>query len=390
MTRHIVQCARTIEPGYGVSGPAYQLEQAFSELGCRCERFTLADLGLRTGSSQSTRQAGALLRFWRDVLLFSTLGSLQLWWWFRRRRDHRTVVLCHVDALFGDLFAVRSLHKGFLETHPQRWRMLLRNPLHAFVLTRDALRFRWPTHRHFVALSERNKAEIIRLYDVPESMITVIPNGVDLQRFRPSRSSRHSVRSALSLPTEALVGIFVGHEFRRKGLRVVLEALRRVLADGVEMFLLVAGGDSPGDLEVEFGDLANRVRYLGYRSDIERYYAAADVFVMPASFDISPLVGPEALASGLPILMTDVGGVREYLRDAENGWLVDRDPVDVAQKLTTMARDRPMRDRMSRAARPSISDRDWRLIARRFLDLLDEQFPLPPEHPDTPRAGSAV
>ena len=383
MTRHIVQCARTIEPGYGVSGPAYQLEQAFTGLGCTCERFTLADLGLGTTSAQATGQTSVLLRFWRDVILFSTVGSVKLWWRFRQRQDHQTVVLCHVDALYGDLFAVRSLHKGFLEQHPRRWRMLLRNPLHLFVLARDALRFRWPTHRHFIALSERNKTEVIRLYDVPETMITVIPNGVDLERFRPSASTRKGVRAELSLPDDALVTIFVGHEFERKGLRVVLEALRRVLARGVEMFLLVAGGDSSHDLQVEFDDLKDRMRFLGHRPDIERHYAAADLFVLPAAFDISPLVGPEALASGLPVLMTDVGGggggVREYLHDGENGCFVTREPGDVADKLMQLAQDRQMLETMSRAARLSVADRDWRVIARRFLALIDQQFPLSSE-----------
>ena len=366
----------TIEPGFGVSGPAYQLERAFIELGCTCERFTLADLGLPTESTQSIRETGALLRFWRDVVLFSTLGSVMLWWRFHARKDYRTIVLCHVDAVYGDLFAVRSLHKGFLERHPDRWRMLLRNPLHAFVLARDAIRFREPTHQHLVALSERNKAEVMRLYDVPARSISVIPNGVDLGRFQPSASHRKTIREAFSLPNDTLVGIFAGHEFERKGLRVVLEAVRRLAARGTDLVLLVAGGDSTAPFETEFADLADRVHYLGHRTDIERFFAASDVFIMPASFDISPLVGPEALACGLPILMTDVGGVREYLRDGENGLFIRRDAGDVAEKLAWLAEKRDDLEHMAATARRSVEDRDWSAIAARFLQLMDEKFPV--------------
>jgi UDP-glucose:(heptosyl)LPS alpha-1,3-glucosyltransferase len=375
----VVQCARAIGPGHGVSGPAYQLERAFLALGCTCERFTLESVGIGAGTATGGGPVRTLLRFWRDVAVFSTIGSLGLAWKYRRgRRDARTVVICHVDALFGDLFVVRAMHKGFLERHPSRRSMLLRNPLHALVLGRDWLRFRWGVHRHLVALSDRNRAEIVRLYGVPAERITVIPNGVDLDRFRPSDAHRRAVRAALGLAAGEFVAMFAGHEFERKGLRVVLEALRALAGRGLRVALMVAGRDSAARLSAEYADVWGAVRCLGHRDDIERYYAAADVFVLPSSFDVSPLVGPEALASGLPILMTDVGGVRDFLRDGENGWFIARDGADVAAKLARLAQDRATLRRLAQSARASVADRDWRVVAERFLALIDRLFPLPP------------
>ena len=187
---------------------------------------------------------------------------------------------------------------------------------------------------------------------------------------------RKTVRNELSLSHNVPVGVFAGHEFERKGLGVVLEGLRRVRERGVDMALLVAGSDDTAPFESEYADLADHVRYLGHRTDIERFFAAADVFLMPASFDISPLVGPEALACGLPLLMTDVGGVREYLHHGVNGFFIRRDPDDIAAKLEGLARNRADLDRMSAAARDSVKDRDWSAIAARFLALMDERFPL--------------
>jgi glycosyltransferase involved in cell wall biosynthesis len=123
------------------------------------------------------------------------------------------------------------------------------------------------------------------------------------------------------------------------------------------------------------------VRFVGHRSDIERYYAAADVFVMPASFDISPLAGLEALASGLPILITDLGGVREYLRDNFNGWFVRPDAGDIASKLERLAADPVLRRAMSANARVSVIDRGWMGVARQMLDLIDRVLPLPAVSP---------
>jgi UDP-glucose:(heptosyl)LPS alpha-1,3-glucosyltransferase len=370
-----VQCARRIGPGFGVSGPSYQLERAFQALGCTTERFTLDDLGVRADRAPSASARLELWRFWRDVVVFSTAGSLLLWWRYRRR-DARTVVVCQVDALYGDLFVVRSLHKAFLERHPSRTAMLLRNPLHALVLLRDHIRFTRGVHRHFVALSQGNKDDLVRLYGVPESQVSVIPNGVDLERFQPSPSARDEVRRSLALAPHSIVAIFVGHEFERKGLRPVLEAIRILARRRVAVTLIVAGGDSPDRLRTEFADLGGQLRFVGHRLDIERYYAAADVFVMPASFDISPLAGLEALASGLPVLITDLGGVREYLRDGENGWFVEPDGGAIATKLERLARDRPLLAAMSRRARASVAHRGWMEVATQLLALIDRVVPL--------------
>jgi UDP-glucose:(heptosyl)LPS alpha-1,3-glucosyltransferase len=379
-SRHIVQAARTIGPGFGVSGPAFQLERAFQALGCTTGRFTLADLCRSTERAPSASPPIELWRFWRDIVVFSTAGSLALWWRFRRRGP-RTVVICQVDALYGDLFVVRSLHKAFLERHPARRVMMLRNPLHAFVLLRDRIRFTLGIHRHFVALSQGNKDDIVRLYGVPASRITVIANGVDLDRFQPSADARQSVRRLLSLPPDGLVAIFVGHEFERKGLTFVLDALAQLARRNVDISLIVAGGDSPDRFRTGSEDVDSRVRFVGHRSDIERYYAAADVFVMPASFDISPLAGLEALASGLPILITDLGGVREYLRDNFNGWFVRPDAGDIASKLERLAADPVLRRAMSANARVSVIDRGWMGVARQMLDLIDRVLPLPAVSP---------
>ena len=345
-------------------------------MGCTCERFTLDNLGVRTTAMPAGGPVLGLLRFWRDVVLFSTLGTLVLWWKFHGvRRDPRTVIICQVDAVFGDVFVVRSLHKGFLERHPSRRWMMLRNPLHLFVLVRDHIRFKWNVHRHLIALSEANKSELLRLYGVPPDRVTVIPNGVDLDRFAPSATNRQDVHRQLSPASTDLRVIFVGHEFERKGLRVVLEALRALKRDGLPVSLMIAGRDSPDRLREEFKDLGSAVHFLGNRTDIERYYAAADVFVMPASFDISPLVGLEALAAGLPVLMTDVGGVREYLVDGHNGWFIQREARDIAAKLTRLAREPETLRAMSRRARESVADRDWRVIAQRLLDVIERVMP---------------
>lgn len=367
--KRIVQCARTIGPGYGVSGPAYQLERAFQRMGFECERFTLDDLGIRTTSMPDGNRLVALIKFWRDIVVYSLWGSMIAWWKYRRRPDD-TVVICQVDAVYGDIFVVRSLHKAFLQRQPNRRWMMLRNPLHSLVLIRDYVRFKSRVHRHFVALSEPNKEELVEQYGVDPDRITVIPNGVDMERFKPNPESRHEVRKELGIPENELVGIFAGHEFERKGLPLVLDSLRLLKKKSVR--LLVAGRDDPGAVQQSYSDLNAKVHYLGNRHDIERYYAAADFMIMPTLHDISPLVGPEALATGLPILMTPVGGALAYLEHGRNGWFIEREATDIAEKLQLLLDDRNLLKEASSRARDSVKEWDWGAIARRYVELIEK------------------
>ena len=141
--------------------------------------------------------------------------------------------------------------------------------------------------------------------------------------------------------------------------------------DGVPCHLVVAGRDDEGPYRKAIADVHDAVSLVGHRQDVERYFAAADALLLPASFDVSPLVGREALASGLPLLMTDVGGVRDYLRNGENGFFVTTDAGDIAAKVRLIADDRVRLANMAEAARTSVAGSDWSVIARDYAALIE-------------------
>jgi UDP-glucose:(heptosyl)LPS alpha-1,3-glucosyltransferase len=131
--------------------------------------------------------------------------------------------------------------------------------------------------------------------------------------------------------------------------------------------LMVAGaGDqqSYGALARSLG-VHERVRFLGVSTDVPLVYQAADAFVLPSSYETFSLVTFEAAASGLPILAAPVSGVRELLRDGENGYLIGRDPGPIAARLRELAADPELRARLSRAARESALEfSSERMVAR--------------------------
>jgi UDP-glucose:(heptosyl)LPS alpha-1,3-glucosyltransferase len=281
-------------------------------------------------------------------------------------------VICHSDLLFGDIFVVRSLHASYVAARrsPRRWRPP--SAIDAFVLAREWLRFRLDVHRWIVALSPRDKASIVERYGIDPEKVVVIPNGVDVDRFRPCPAARARVRASLQIAPDAPVAIFVGHDFGRKGLRHVLGAMRVLAARGLDLELIVAGRDSP---EAVRGDLAgseSRVHFVGHRDDIESYYAAADVFALPTEHDVFPLAGVEALAAGLPLLMTDQGGIAEYLSDGENGYFVECDAEDVARKLEQVFGDPERRRQLATRAREAACRFTWPIVAEKLARLIEE------------------
>ena len=368
----IVQCARTIGPGHGVSSPALCLERAFKQLGYECERFTLRNIGIRDATPDAGSRGIRTFRFWWNIIAFSTLGAFVIWWRYRWYRRDDVILLCHVDALIGDLFVIRSLHKSFIIQNPLRWLLLIRNPLHLFVLARDAIRYRLGVHKRFIALSQSLAEEATLLYGTDPDQIRVIPNGVDLERFQPSDRARLEVRTELKWDNEVFVLIFVANEFKRKGLDIVLDALYRLFMDGIDCRLIVAGSDSTEPFRTELDRLGDAVYLLGHRFDIERYYAASDLLVLPTAFDISPLVGYEALACGLPLLMTRVGGIPCFLHEGKNGMFIRRSPADVAKKIRYLIENKETLNLMADQARISVKDADWSMIARKYLTVMQE------------------
>jgi UDP-glucose:(heptosyl)LPS alpha-1,3-glucosyltransferase len=200
--------------------------------------------------------------------------------------------------------------------------------------------------------------------DTADGLIT-IHNGVDTDTFAPGlrQDEARDLRAAHEIADGRLVAAFVGSEWERKGLEPVI----RALALAPDWDLVVAGG---GDRE-HYQQLADSlgvgraVHWLGVTSDVQVVYELADAMVFPTSYEGFPLVSLEAAASGLPVLATPVNGVRELVRDGENGWLIAREPGSIAERLVQLARDPSLRRRLGEGARESALGFRWeRMVAR--------------------------
>jgi glycosyltransferase involved in cell wall biosynthesis len=193
--------------------------------------------------------------------------------------------------------------------------------------------------RFFLPVSAGTRAELIDHYpavktDLSGSNVVVVPNGVDLETFSPNQRCLHrdAVRNKLNLLKDDFVLVFSGGDWRRKGLDLLFDAI--CLINNPRVKLLVVGHDkSDCDLRhrpVQLG-IESRVRFAGFCRDVEKYYAAGDLFVFPTSYEAFSLASIEAAASGMPVLISDVSGAYELVGDQESGSIIPRHPVDIAR-----------------------------------------------------------
>jgi glycosyltransferase involved in cell wall biosynthesis len=215
-----------------------------------------------------------------------------------------------------------------------------------------------------VCVSEGVSEEIREHFPRLADRVVTIHNGVDTEAFAPSRRREEasSTRAALGFGEQQLVALFVGSEWERKG----LEPAIRALATAPDWSLVVAGsGDEASYRALADGlGVGERVRFAGATSDVQRLYQMSNAFVLPSSYETFSLVTFEAAASGLPILATAVSGVRELLVDAHNGFLIDREPDLIGERLRRLAVDAALRQRLGDAARQSVLAFSWERMVR--------------------------
>jgi len=264
-------------------------------------------------------------------------------------------------------------HADYLEHAYGPWGRGLRrlSPRHAILLAMERAVFADP-RQVIQCNSTLVRDQIAGRYGVAPGRLRVIPNGVDLERFHPRRRglARARLREALGAGGEAPVWLLAGSGFRRKGLEVALRALSK--GDAAAR-LWVAGRDAPAPWErrAEALGVAERVRFLGPRDDLEAVYAAADALLLPTRYDAFANVCLEALASGLPVVTSGANGAAELAREA--GFVVE-DPEDVegfAKALAALAEPRA-REALGLRARAVAERHGWPAHASALHALYQE------------------
>jgi starch synthase (maltosyl-transferring) len=263
------------------------------------------------------------------------------------RFDILHTFLFHANVLgrvLGRIAGVPVVLSGIRVAEPRWWHLLLE---------------RWtaPLADMLVAVSDGVRRHMIQRAGIPPDRIVTIPNGVDLERFEVPRGR---FRSAEGISESRLVVSMVGRLDEQKGLTFLLRAVPRVVADHPEArFYFVGEGPEKGALQRLCRELEIEqfVRFLGFRSDVPSVLRDSDVFVLPSLWEGLANAMLEAMAAGLPVVVTDVEGVRDVVTDGETGLVVaPADPVALAHALGHLLRDPGLRGRLGRAGRGRVAE----------------------------------
>jgi glycosyltransferase involved in cell wall biosynthesis len=176
---------------------------------------------------------------------------------------------------------------------------------------------------------------------------------VDHHKFSKATIDKAAKRRELGVPEDAVLLLSVGELNDNKNHETVI----RAIAD-INVYYLIAGrGDLQQHLEnlIEEQNLRDRVKLLGFRSDVKELYEAADIFVFPSFREGLSVSVMEAMASGLPCVASRIRGNTDLLEKTEGGFLCDpNDASDFAEKINLLAADAQLREKMGSANRMAI------------------------------------
>jgi len=243
-------------------------------------------------------------------------------------------------------------------------------PIFAYAERRACLN----AHR-IIVVSRENLEEAVKYYRLERGEVSVIPNGVDLERFDP-KVECGGIRRRFGLEGKDVI-LYVGGLRERKGLPYLLTAMRQLRRQSPNTVLLICGeGNQKSNLQRMSRDLgvSEYVIFTGKipYEELPQYYAACDVFVLPSNYEAQGIVLLEAMASQKPVVATRVGGIPETV-DSDTGILIPpRDPSALAQAVSRLLQDSQLREDMGKAGRRRARAFDWEIIAARTLKLYKE------------------
>ncbi|MCP5059685.1 MAG: glycosyltransferase family 4 protein [bacterium] len=340
------------EPGGGVEGAAWATAHALHAEGddvhVVCRRGAApAGPTPRLVRVSASWQPWRVLSFSRAAATSAPRGEYDAVHAFSRTRHqdvYRTGGGCHAAYMERAYGAVGASWRRF-------------TPRHATILRIEGAVFR-DTSQWVQCNSDMVRSEILDRYPVDPERIVVIPNGVDLERFRPHTdpTERDALRQELD-SADRLVWLLVGHGHRRKGIDTAIRALAGLPEQTSVLWIAGREQEPARALAAELG-VADRVRLLGRERDPAELYAAADAFILPTRYDAFANVCLEAAASGLPVVTSGANGAAAWLGEAG---LVVTNPEDVEGFSEALARlaDAETRVALGGAARAKAETRSW-------------------------------
>lgn len=254
-----------------------------------------------------------------------------------------------------------GIHRHWLTVHSgssltRLWNNI--SPRHRLILNIERRIFAPGQYKRIVAISNLCKQHAITYYKVPPNLIDVIYCGINIDIFSSSvRGEGARLRTTVGIDREAIVVLFVGMNFARKGLAPLLKAVSQI--KGREKYrILIVGKGNISRYKRLVGKLGldEITFFCGFQENMPAFYGAADIFVLPSYYEPLGNACLEAMACGLPVIATRETGASELILQGRSGFVMDH-PEDVSalSHWLEILQDREMRRSMGEVAQKQVS-----------------------------------
>lgn len=315
---------------------------------------------------------------------FCANGFLRLWHAWIRGLRHDLVFSPGINCLDADVVSVHIVFAEYLR-NVQSQLSLRRNPLRSWprLLHRRlyyqltiALEGRVYKNRDvsLILIARRTATALERFYGRRDDL-PVVYGGLAHEIFNPERRSllREAARNILGLPNTCFALVIVSNDGRNKGLPVLIQALSTLREVPIDLLVVTREDPASYFAQVQDAGLEGRVHFLAPRDDIEFYYAAADAYVGPSLEDTFAQPPAEAMACGMPVIVSANNGTCEMIADGKDG-LILADPND-AKSLAAMIRclydDRAFSGRLGKNATETARQYTWERNGRELNAILE-------------------
>jgi glycosyltransferase involved in cell wall biosynthesis len=223
-----------------------------------------------------------------------------------------------------------------------------------------------------IVVPTKDYEEILRNeYNVPKKQITTIPNGIELHTYKNLRKKNTRIGKIARI-------LFVGRLSNQKNVPLLLRALAQLKSSIPISVRIVGEGEERKRIEqlIRQLGLSGRVRLVGAKHGValQKEYMNADIFVLSSRFETFGVVILEAMASGVPVVATDIPGVRSIISHRQNGLLCAQEVTSLANTIQLAINNSALRHRITQRALENVKEYEWGKIIPRYLDIYKQVF----------------
>ena len=366
-----MQKIAVVIPKYGLVGGA---EQFVAELTSRLSASTGYDFHVYANRWE---KSAAPITFHRVPLISfpKFLTTLSFAHFARRqiKRNNFSLVHSHDRIFAADIFTLHGIPHRYWVHHIRRKQMSLYDLATAWVEKKLV----YGGHcKKFIAVSNLTKDIFLQEYKINPGLVEVIHPGVDLQDYtkHDKASVRNSIRRELSITLDDQVILFASMNFEIKGLDDVLLSLAKLKAQNSKFKLIVAGKGNTKkytQLAKEAGIISD-VIFTGpvNKAEMIKMYLASDLYIMLSKFDTFGMVVLEAMAAGLPVIISSNVGAKDLVQEGKNGFIVSNttDSDYIAAKIALLC-DENIRRPFSQAAYQTATQNTWEQVVAKYSKI---------------------